>query len=143
MQKKCAGCHHLFYFLSKQIGKKKFSVIMRYYCEDIISISLVWKQIINETKKSKVLNFGGTIFQGNKMGLQIEQKNVFLLYWDVYEKSNIFHMLSNTQLGAWMSYTHRGNTLCAFLQSYFPELPWIPSSVKMHITWTLPSNPFY
>ena len=50
---------------------------MRYYCEDIISISLVWKQIINETKKSKVLNFGGTIFQGNKMGLQIEQKKCF------------------------------------------------------------------
>ena len=39
-----SGCHKLFYFLSMRIGNKKFSVIMRYCCEDIMSIFLVWKE---------------------------------------------------------------------------------------------------
>ena len=56
----------LVYFLSTQIGNKKFPVIMRYYCEDIMRI--FWfgrkikayraflQQIINETKEMKTKN---------------------------------------------------------------------------------------
>ena len=39
-----AGCHNLFYLPSMRIGNKKFPVIMRYYCEDIMNIFLVWKE---------------------------------------------------------------------------------------------------
>ena len=39
------GCQDVFYFLSMQIGNKKFPVIMRYYCEDILSIFLSGSKI--------------------------------------------------------------------------------------------------
>ena len=59
-----AGCHNLFYFLSTRIGNKKFHVIMRYYCEDIMIIFFglegklkltgpFYKKIINEIKEIK------------------------------------------------------------------------------------------
>ena len=58
-----SGCHNLLYFLSTQNGNMKFPVIMRYYCEDIMSIFLVWKKnkayraclqrIINQKKRNQ------------------------------------------------------------------------------------------
>ena len=39
-----SGCHNLFYFLSMRSRNKKFPVIMPYYCEDLMSILLVWKE---------------------------------------------------------------------------------------------------
>ena len=38
------GCHNVFSLPPTRIRNKKFPVIMCYYCEDIISIFLVWKE---------------------------------------------------------------------------------------------------